>query len=135
MGTAAVEKDTGFSRTVFAGFGWERMPGSPDNIRLAINTFLTWCDGLPPLDGDMDGVPNDVDCVAGDPMLDRTAFSWSQPVSGSGAVYDVLRSLDNTDWYNATCVATGATTTATTATPARRARARDPVDRARLPLP
>jgi hypothetical protein len=129
QGTAAVEKDTGFSRTVFAGFGWERMPGSPDNIRLALDTFLNWCDGLPPLDGDMDGVPNDIDCVAGDPdvwtapspitdlMLDRTAFSWSQPVSGSGAVYDVLRSLDNTDWYNATCVATGTTTTTAPADP------------------
>ena len=38
---------------------------------------------------------------------DDDGFTWSQPVSGSGAVYDVMRSLDHTDFWNATCVASG----------------------------
>jgi hypothetical protein len=86
-----------------------------------LSTFLGWCDGLPALDGDSDGVLNGADCAPGDPgawtapsevtdlklSKETTAFTWSQPVSGSGAVYDVLRSADHSDFWSATCVASG----------------------------
>jgi hypothetical protein len=36
-----------------------------------------------------------------------TGFQWSQPPSGGGAVYDVLRSDVAADFWNATCVASG----------------------------
>ena len=39
-------------------------------------------------------------------------FDWSEPVSGSGSVYDLLRSDDLSDWWNATCVGSGLTDTA-----------------------
>ena len=72
------------------------------------------------MDGDGDGVANGVDCVPGDaqawtapsPVTDlavsKTAgFSWSQPASGGGAAYDLVRSVDPRDFWNATCVASG----------------------------
>ena len=48
-----------------------------------------------------------------DLMLGKGAvgFSWSQPVSGGGSTYDVLRSRDAMEWYDATCVITGASQT------------------------
>jgi len=123
LGPAAVNKDGGFYRTTFSGFGMERFPGltqSPE-MQGTLQTFLDWCDALPALDGDSDGVLNGDDCVAGDPdvwgvpepVTDLTlgrgeyGFFWSQPVGGSGAEYDVLSSYDYSDWYNASCVAAG----------------------------
>ena len=50
-------------------------------------------------------------------MLARDDFAESQPVSGSGAVYDLLRSLEPTEYYNSTCVAVGRTDTAAPADP------------------
>jgi len=85
---------------------------------------------LPGVDGDSDGVINAEDCAPGDaeawtapsPVTDlglskgRTyEFDWSQPVSGSGSVYDLLRSTDSSDWWNATCVGSGLRETAVTA--------------------
>jgi len=121
MGDAGVNKDGGFYRTAFMGHGMERLFSSSD-LENALGTFLGWCDGLPDVDGDSDGVINGEDCAPGDanawtapsPITDLRlskgttyAFSWSQPVSGGGAVYDLLRSADYTDWWNATCVASG----------------------------
>jgi hypothetical protein len=119
MGDAGVNKDGGFYRTAFTGYGLERLFTSSD-LENTLSTFLGWCDGLPGVDGDSDGVLNGEDCAPGDadawtapsPVADLRLskrmtyeFSWSQPVSGGGAVYDLLRSTDYTDWWNATCVA------------------------------
>jgi len=124
QGTAAIDKDTGYYRTVFAAFGLERLPSTSTGLDLVLGTYLTWCDGLATLDGDGDGVLNADDCVAGDAtvsgapgpitdlMLGREEFSWSVPVAGNGAIYDILRSHDRSDFYNATCVATGVEQTA-----------------------
>ena len=109
-----------------AGYRDERnmvgVDGTSDKPEI-LGAFLAWCAGLPDVDGDSDGWLNGVDCNAADPgvwtapspitdlMVGKGAagFSWSQPASGSGAVYDVLRSTDPTDFYNATCVAAGVT--------------------------
>jgi hypothetical protein len=119
LGDAGVNKDGGYYRTTYLGFGAERL-FSPADLENALSTFFGWCDGLPALDGDLDGVINASDCAPGDadawtapsPITDfrmtnsdAGGFSWSQPVSGSGSVYDVLRSRDATDFWNATCVA------------------------------
>jgi hypothetical protein len=123
MGDAGVAKDAGAYRTSFLGFGVESA-GNSDKPEI-LGAFLAWCAGLPDVDGDSDGWLNGVDCNAADPdvwtapstitdlMVGKGAagFSWSQPTSGSGAVYDVLRSTDPTDFYNATCVAAGVTDT------------------------
>lgn len=118
QGTAAIDKDTGWYRTFFSGFGLERLPAASGARALVLQTFLAWCDGLAGLDGDGDGVVNADDCVDGDPgawgapgevtdlRLGADEFTWSVPVGGSGAAYDVLRSDDPIDFYNATCVAT-----------------------------
>jgi len=119
LGDAGINKDGGFYRTAYMGYGAERL-FSPSDLQNVLSTFFGWCDGLPALDGDSDGVINGSDCAPGDPDAwtapspvtdfrmthsDAGGFSWSQPVSGSGSVYDVLRSRDNTDFWNATCVA------------------------------
>jgi hypothetical protein len=119
LGDAGVAKDGGAYRTSFLGFGVESVGTAAKPAILG--AFLTWCAGLPDVDGDADGWLNGVDCAPADPdtwsapapitdlMLGKgpVGFSWGQPVSGSGAVYDVLRSTDPTDFYNAACVATG----------------------------
>jgi hypothetical protein len=120
VGDAGINKDGEFYRTAFMGYGMERMFSSTD-LENSLSAFLGWCDGLPGLDGDADGVLNGEDCAPGDadawtapsPITDlrlsrggEFEFSWSQPVSGSGSVYDLLRSTDDSDWWNATCVAT-----------------------------
>jgi hypothetical protein len=131
VGTAAVDKDTGYYRTCFAGYALEREPQVPPvpMVQETLDAFLGWCDSLPALDGDMDGVANVDDCVAGDAdvwsapypvdglMLAEEGFFWSQPVSGSGAVYDVLRSLDPEEYYDSTCVAVGTVETSSPADP------------------
>jgi len=119
LGTAGINKDGGYYRTAYMGYGTERLFSSLD-LENVLSTFFGWCDGLPAIDGDLDGVINGADCAPGDPdawtapspitdlRLTKSGaggFSWSQPVSGSGSVYDVLRSRDNTDFWNATCVA------------------------------
>ena len=38
---------------------------------------------------------------------DAIGFHWSQPVGGGGAVYDLLRSGNPADFWNATCVVSG----------------------------
>jgi len=121
MGDAGVNKDGAFYRTAFVGYGMERLFSGLD-LENVLKTFFQWCDGLPALDGDSDGVLNGEDCAPGDAetwtapgqvtdlMLakgDGYEFGWSRPVSGGGAVYDLLRSADSTDWWNATCVASG----------------------------
>lgn len=117
---AAVNKDGGFYRTAFTGFGMERF--SATELETVLGAFLGWCDGLGDVDGDGDGINNSSDCAPGDPdawtipspvtdlRLSKggaTEFTWSEPLGGSGSVYDVLRSLDDTDFWNATCVASG----------------------------
>jgi hypothetical protein len=120
MGDGGVNKDGGFYRTTFVGWGAERLFTSTD-LENVLSTFLGWCDGLPALDGDSDGVLNGADCAPGDAdawtapsevtdlalSKETIQFSWSEPVSGSGAIYDVIRSRDHSDFWNATCVATG----------------------------
>jgi hypothetical protein len=119
-GNAGVDKDGGHYRTAFLGFGLERL-FTGDDREEALLTFLQWCDGLAAIDGDGDSVANAADCVPGDsaawtapsPVTDltlakgTTRFQWSQPVSGGGAVYDLLRSEDPADFWNATCIASG----------------------------
>jgi hypothetical protein len=121
MGDAGVNKDGSFYRTAYTGYGLERLFTSTD-LENALGAFLGWCDGLPAVDGDSDGLPNDADCAPGDasawtapsPVTDlrlskgtADEFTWSQPVSGGGVVYDLLSSTDSSDWWNATCVASG----------------------------
>jgi hypothetical protein len=117
LGDAGVNKDGGWYRSSFLGFGVES--AAAGETQAMLDAFLTWCDGLPAVDGDMDGVANGADCASGDadawtspsPITDlrlgkgAVGFTWSEPVSGSGSVYDVLRTTDDpTDWYNADCV-------------------------------
>jgi subtilisin family serine protease len=123
LGDAGVTKDGGWFRSGFLGFGVESTAAAERRAILA--TFLSWCDGLPAVDGDGDGVTNDADCAPGDattwtapaPITDfvlgkgAVGFAWTEPVSGGGSVYDVLRSGDVESWYDATCVAAGAVTT------------------------
>jgi hypothetical protein len=125
LGDAGVNRDGLAYRTSFLGFGFERLPFAADQDAV-MSAFLTWCDGLPALDGDGDGVLNSDDCIDADPgvwgapgevtdlILNKSGeleFTWSEPVGGSTAEYDVLRSDDLNDWYNATCVASGVQTT------------------------
>ena len=119
LGDAGITKDGGWYRTSFLGFGLEHA-GVGERAALLF-AFFAWCDGLAGVDGDGDGTNNENDCLPGDdeawtapsPVTDlvlgkgAVGFSWSQPVSGSGSVYDVLRSGDPTEWYDATCVAAG----------------------------
>jgi len=119
LGTAGITKEGGYYRTAYMGYGTERLFSSSD-LENVLSTFFGWCDGIPAIDGDSDGVINGSDCAPGDPdawtapspindlkmtKSEAGGFSWTQPVSGSGSVYDVLRSRDNTDFWNATCVA------------------------------
>jgi hypothetical protein len=120
MGNAGVDKNGGFYRTAFLGFGLERLFTAADRQRSLLR-FLQWCDGSASVDGDGDGVTNGADCVPGDPSAwtapspvtdlalskGTTGFQWSQPTSGGGAVYDVLRSDAAADFWNASCVASG----------------------------
>ncbi len=120
QGDAGIYKDGGWYRTSYLGFGLESIDVNPATQTL--QAFLNWCSGLAAVDGDSDGVPNGSDCAPGDagvssapsPITDlllskgNVGFSWSQPVNGGGAAYDVLRSVDPLDFYNATCAA-GAT--------------------------
>lgn len=116
---AGIDKHGGHYRTSFLGYGLERL-ALADRSEVMLR-FLQWCDGLAGLDGDGDGVANGTDCVPGDaaawgapgPVTDlvlsrgEAGFTWSQPVSGSGAVYDLLRSGNPADLWNATCVMSG----------------------------
>jgi hypothetical protein len=120
-GNAGVDKNGAHYRAAFLGFGAERLFRNTDLQKTLLN-FLQWCDGLAAVDGDGDGVANGVDCVPGDaavwtapaPVTDLrlsksvTGFTWSTPSSGANAVYDVLRSAVASDFWNATCVAGGA---------------------------
>ncbi len=120
MGNAGVDKNGGYYRTGFVGFGLERLFAAADREKSLLK-FLQWCDGLAGVDGDGDGVANGADCVPGDASVwtapssvtnlvlskGTTGFQWSQPQSGGGAIYDVLRSRAATDFWNATCVASG----------------------------
>ena len=123
LGDAGINKDGGWYRTSFLGFGIESL-GTADKP-LVLDAFLTWCAGLGAVDGDGDGVTNENDCVAGDAnawgkpqpitdlMLSKGAigFSWSEPVGGSRSRYDILRSVDPTDFLNATCSSAGSINT------------------------
>jgi len=123
-GNAGIDKNGGYYRTAYLGFGVERL-FTAVNRQQTLLKFLQWCDGSAPVDGDGDGVANGADCVPGDvnawtapsPVTNLavskgvTGFSWSQPVSGGGAVYDLLRSGNAGDFWNATCVASGTTQT------------------------
>ena len=100
LGTAGILKDGGYYRTAYMGYGTERLFSSSD-LQDVLGTFFDWCDGLPALDGDSDGVINSADCAPGDPdawttpspvtdlRLSKggaTEFTWSEPLSGSGSV-------------------------------------------------
>jgi hypothetical protein len=120
LGNAGVDKNGNHYRTAFLGFGLERL-FTAVNLQQTLLKFLQWCDASASVDGDGDGVANGADCVPGDasawttpsPVTNltlskaATGFSWSQPVSGGGAVYDLLRSGTAGDFWNATCVASG----------------------------
>jgi len=124
LGNAGVDKNGAYYRSAFLGFGLERMFTAGDRERSLLK-FLQWCDGLAGVDGDGDGVANGTDCVPGDPQAwtapspvsnlrlfkGTTGFSWSPGTSSGGAVYDLLRSSDPGDFWNATCVASGASQT------------------------
>ena len=56
LGTTGINKDGGYYRTAFMGFGAERL-FSPSDLQNALSTFFGWCDGLSAVDGDADGVP------------------------------------------------------------------------------
>ena len=117
-GNAGIDKHGGYYGTSFLGFGAERLFSAADRQKTLLR-FLQWCDGLAGLDGDGDGVANAADCAPGDAgawtapsavtdlrlRRDEPGFSWSQPVSGSGAVYDLLRSTRSSDFWNASCIA------------------------------
>jgi hypothetical protein len=124
FGPAGVNKDGGVYRTSFLGFQLERSGAT--GMQQTLSTFFSWCDGLPGVDGDSDGLINSADCAPADvnawtapsPITDLTVnkgttqeFTWSEPVSGGGAEYAVLRSLDPTDWWNASCLQSGITGT------------------------
>ena len=123
-GNAGVDRNGSWYRTAFAGFGLERLFTATDRQK-ALLRFLQWCDGLAAVDGDGDGVANAADCVPGDAgawtapspvtnlMISKVepGFTWSQPVSGAGSVYDLLRSSSPGDFWNASCVATGVSQT------------------------
>ena len=116
---AGIDKHGGHYRTSFQGYGLERL-ALADRSAVMLR-FLQWCDGLPALDGDGDGVANGTDCVPGDASAwgapgpvtdlalsrDAIGFRWSQPVGSGGAVYDLLRSGSPADFWNASCVASG----------------------------
>jgi hypothetical protein len=120
MGNAGVDKNGAHYRTAFVGFGLERLFATTDREKSLLK-FLQWCDGLATVDGDGDGVVNGADCVPGDPSAwtapspvtnlvlgkGATGFQWSQPTSGGGAAYDVLKSGAAADFWNASCVASG----------------------------
>ena len=124
LGNAGVDKNGAHYRSAFLGFGLERM-FTAANRQQTLLKFLQGCDGLAGVDGDGDGVANGADCVPGDaaawtapsPVTNlalskgATGFSWPQPVSGSGSVYDLLRSATAGDFWNAACVASGVTQT------------------------
>ncbi len=123
-GPAGVDKHGGYYRTAFLGYGVERL-FSAANRATALWKFLQWCDGLAGIDGDGDGVTNGADCVPGDatawtapsPVSDLRGskgpieFRWTAPASSGGAVYDLLRSDTASDFWNATCVASGVSQT------------------------
>jgi hypothetical protein len=125
LGNAGVDKNGSYYRSAFAGFGLERLFSAADRERTLLK-FLQWCDGLAGVDGDGDGVANGADCVPGNASVwtapspvtnlalsrGATGFQWSQPTSGGGAVYDLLRSDVAADFWNATCVASGISQTA-----------------------
>lgn len=124
LGNAGIDKNGAHYRAAYLGFGVERM-FTAVNRQQTLLKFLQWCDGSAPVDGDGDGVANGADCVPGDaaawtapsPVSNlalakgATGFSWSQPVSGGGSVYDLLRSGTAGDFWNAACVASGTTQT------------------------
>jgi hypothetical protein len=122
-GDAGIDKNGSWYRSTFLGFGLERMFTAVDRQKSLLK-FLQWCDGLSGVDGDGDGVPNQLDCAPGDPTVwtvpssvtdlrigRTTGFTWSRPVSGGNAVFDLLKSDRAGDFWNATCVASGATGT------------------------
>jgi serine protease AprX len=124
LGNAGVDRNGAHYRTAYVGFGLERLFTAADREKSLLK-FLQWCDGLASVDGDGDGVANGTDCVPGDASVwtapspvsnltlskGTTGFQWSQPPSGGGAVYDVLRSNAAADFWNATCVASGTSQT------------------------
>jgi hypothetical protein len=123
LGNAGVTKNGGWYRTSFLGFGLETTSSTPR--QRILGAFLSWCAGLPAVDGDMDGVSNGADCAPDDPAVSTApspitnlllgkgavGFSWSEPAGGSGARYDVLRAKNAADFYDATCVHAGGSAT------------------------
>ncbi|HEX6853251.1 MAG TPA: S8 family serine peptidase [Candidatus Polarisedimenticolaceae bacterium] len=119
-GNAGVDRNGAHYRTAFLGFGAERLFRNTDREKTLLR-FLQWCDGLAAVDGDGDGVANAQDCDAGDAAVwtapsavtdlrlakGVTGFDWSTPQSAANAVYDLLRTGDAADFWNATCVASG----------------------------
>jgi len=115
----AISKDTGIYRTSFWGCGFEAVPGLPNQQGLMAQ-FLSWCEALTTMDGDLDGVDNGDDCHAGDPaawsipapagdlVVSRTGFSWTVPVNLGGVTvaYDVVEATAS-DFEAASCLQSG----------------------------
>jgi choice-of-anchor B domain-containing protein len=126
----AVNKDTGVYRTAFLGFGIEALPSAADQ-QAALGAFLSWCDALPDLDGDVDGTNNGNDCAPSDAsaweipsatsslLLTEAAadnISWlgSAAPGGIQPLYDVLRSLSASDFMSGACMESGESDTLAT---------------------
>ncbi len=131
-GDAGLTKDAGHYRSAYWGFGLEALP-TPLAREEAVEAFLDWCDPLPQLDGDGDGVANRPDCdpddlnvwslpsAARDLVVSNAAsdnLTWVDSLDpGARAFsYDVLRSVDPSDFSAATCSAVGLMTTTATDT-------------------
>lgn len=130
VGDAGVDKDAGWYRTTFWGFGLEVLAGAV-NRQAVVDRFLDWCAALAGVDGDGDGVANAQDCAPGDPALSSAPspaqemrlskelddnLVWLAPGQpGAAAVtYDLLRSADAPSFVSATCLESGETDTVAT---------------------
>jgi hypothetical protein len=135
-GSAAVNKDSGWFRTTYVGFGIEALP-TLTNRRTVLTSFFDWCADLALADGDADGTANGEDCAPTNPLVwtapspvtdlrlkagDTDNLVWSPPSSpgATAPLYDVLRSPEAEGFATAVCVSSGGTGLAATdvATPA-----------------
>lgn len=126
-----IDRDGGVYRTAFWGFGVEALPNQTAREE-ALARFLEWCDALPAVDADADGVANGQDCAPGEAAvwsapspargLSLTVApadnaTWLPPTDpgGTTVTYDLLRSNGSADFDGAACVTSGTPATSATA--------------------